>query len=458
MLQSINPSTGATVYEVSASSELQVHDAMMLAKSTFREWSRTPLEQRESIVRRFAEYVAANAESLTQLIMREIGKLRADAAAEVASVVAKVEITIEMMRGRRGDMALESPHLVSQVRYRPLGAVLVLGPYNFPAHLPGGHIVPALLAGNCVVFKPSELAPAVGAWIAEAWLAAGLPKGALNLIQGGREVAKLAIDEPQLAAVFFTGSYLAGKSIHEQLAGRPEVLLALEMGGNNPLVVASPFHEPDAVQTIATSAFVSAGQRCSCARRLIVVEDSHSDAMLESLVTNVRAMRCGLPDDPKPADLGPVVSAAAAKKLLETQAAWLNAGGVAHLMMAQSPRCSALVTPGIIDMTEVTDAGDEEWFGPLLQVYRVASFEEAIQRAAATRFGLAAGLIGGTETMFEEFRSAIPVGIVNWNLPTTGASSRLPFGGLGHSGNHRPAGAFAVDFCNDPIASMLKKS
>lgn len=438
------------------SNDRDVADAIAAATNASAGWSRVSLEERESVVRRFAAEVAANAESLTVLIMREVGKLRADAVAEVAAVVTKAEITIEMMRGRRSDLDSATNGVISQVRYRPLGVILVLGPFNFPAHLPGGHIVPALLAGNAVVFKPSELAPEVGHWIVQAWQRAGLPPDVLRLIQGDAATAKLAISNEHIAGVFFTGGRRAGESIHRQLAGRPNVLLALEMGGNNPIVVIPPYDLNQAAKTIATSAFISSGQRCTCARRLIVIEDDKGNELIETLVAHTHALNCGLPSDDPPADMGPVVSAVAAGRLLQTQAKWISRVATSLLPMTVSPRSAKLVTPGIIDMTDCEQIEDEEWFGPLLQVYRVADFQSAIKRANATQFGLAAGLIGGTREQFEEFRISVAAGIVNWNLPTTGASSRLPFGGVGASGNHHPAGAYAIDCCNDPVASMIQ--
>jgi len=425
------------------------------ASLAFSKWSRTGASTRETIIRRFAHHVSQNAESLTQLIMREVGKLRSDAAAEVAAVVAKAEITIEMMHMRRPDLQGATKEIISQARYRPLGVVVVLGPFNFPAHLPGGHIIPAILAGNTVVFKPSELAAQVGEWIVDAWRQSGLPDNVVRLIQGDASVAKSLIDDDRIAGVFFTGSHAAGVSIHRQLAGRPEVLLALEMGGNNPLVIVPPHDVDDAARLITLSAFVSAGQRCTCARRLIVTDDAFGRQTLERLVEFSAAMKPGLPDDGPNVDLGPVVSSAAADRLLRYQESWIASGGKPLAMMARSDRSPMLLSPGIIDMTDVGEIADEEWFGPLLQVYRVADFDAAIERANTTRFGLAAGMIGGTEEMFERFRRDIYAGIVNWNLATTGASSRLPFGGIGASGNHRPAGSFAIDFCNDPVASMI---
>ncbi|MGV3483184.1 MAG: aldehyde dehydrogenase family protein, partial [Planctomycetaceae bacterium] len=326
--------------------------AISAAASSFSYWAGLTLAEREDIVRRFAAEVAGNTELLVALLMEEVGKLRADAEAEVAAVVAKAEISIEMLHSRRGDSEIETPTGLAQVRYRPLGVVLVLGPFNFPAHLPGGQIIPALLAGNTVVFKPSELAPRVGQWLVEAWSRAGLPDGVLNLIQGGADVAQAAIADPRIAAVFFTGGYRAGAAIHRQLAGRPDVLLALEMGGINPVVLASPYDIDHAASLIVQSAFASAGQRCTCARRLVVVEDESGSRAIEEIVKRASELRCGLPDDLPAADMGPVISATAAQQLLRTQRDWLRSGGRALLSMVQSERSVKLVTPGIIDMTQ----------------------------------------------------------------------------------------------------------
>ncbi len=452
-MKSFNPADGSVVFAGVASSDLEIELAIGRAVEAGRRWAATSLDIRVAVLRGFAAYVAANAEALTQLLMCEIGKLRADAASEVAACVAKVEITIELASIRAADQDSSAGDTACQIRHRPIGVILVLGPFNFPAHLPGGQIVPALLAGNAIVFKPSELSPAVGRWIADAWTAAGLPHGVLNLIQGGAPVAQVAIADQRIDGVLFTGGYRAGASIHRQLAGRPHVLLALEMGGNNPLVICPPYEVEKAVQTIIASTFVSAGQRCTCARRLIVVQDDAGQRLIDHLVDQTRLLACGLPLDDPPVAIGPVVSAAAGARLLESQQSWIDSGGIPLLESKVSARSAALLSPGIIDMTDAA-ASDEESFGPLLQVYRVSNFDAAIDLAARTRFGLAAGLIGGNEAMFEAFRARVGAGIVNWNLPLTGASSRLPFGGIGCSGNHRPAGAYAIDFCHTPVASM----
>jgi len=466
--QSRNPADGTAVFDGRAADANQVSLAVAAAASAQPLWEQTTLEQRADIVRRFAERVTAQSDELAQLISRETGKLPTDAAGEVKAVIAKAEITIQAHLERRAGRDLEVPQGTAQTRYRPLGPVIVLGPYNFPAHLPGGHIIPALLAGNTVVFKPSELTPAVGRWLVDRWTQAGLPPGALNLVQGDRQVASWLIDDPRIGGVFFTGGYAAGQSIHQQLAGRPEVLLALEMGGNNPLVVTRPEEssatDPTAAAAqIFASAYASSGQRCTCARRLIVVDDEYGRGVVDALRQRLRNTTYGIATDVPQPDVGPLISPAAVEQLLRVQSSWIKAGGkslapLEPIEFASGAWGPTLLRCGLIDATPCGVLADDEWFGPLLQLHYVPDWDQAVGLAAATRFGLAAGLIGGSEAMFERFRREVRAGVINWNRPLTGASSSLPFGGVGHSGNHRPAGAFAVDFCSDPIASLVARS
>jgi succinylglutamic semialdehyde dehydrogenase len=462
--QSRNPANGEVVFDGTAADASQVSLAVAAAVAAQPTWEQTELEERAAILRRFAQQVAAGEDELAQLITRETGKLPSDAAGEVKAVIAKVEITIEAHQLRRIEHDLDVPQGTAQTRYRAIGPVVVLGPFNFPAHLPGGHIVPAILAGNCVVFKPSELTPAVGRWIVDCWTEAGLPSGVINLIQGDRRVAGWLIDDPRIAGVFFTGGHAAGQSIHRQLAGRPEVLLALEMGGNNPLVVLAEENRSaddpaTASELIFQSAFASSGQRCTCARRLIVVDNDYGRSVVDALSKRIERTTYGIASDKPSPEIGPLISPTAVANLLRVQAAWIRAGGqpLSLLEPIEFPTGSwgpTLVRCGAVDVTHCGTLSDEEWFGPLLQIHYVPDFDQAIGLANATRFGLSAGLVGGSRTMFERFRREVRAGVINWNRPLTGASSSLPFGGVGHSGNHRPAGSFAVDFCSDPVASI----
>ncbi len=236
------------------------------------------------------------------------------------------------------------------MEYRPLGVAVVLGPYNFPLHLPGSHLVPTLLAGNAAIFKPSEFAPGTGACMAELWHAAGVPTDVLQIIHGDARVAQAAIDHSAIRGVLFTGSVQAGLAIHQRLAGRPEVLLALEMGGNNPLIAwpTASWDVEAAVDVVLVSAFITAGQRCSCARRLIVVEQSTeaADCFLERLIKRASTLSVGLPGDQPEPFIGPLVSARAANQVLGFQERLIEAGGVSRLVARRLERMRSVGVAG----------------------------------------------------------------------------------------------------------------
>jgi succinylglutamic semialdehyde dehydrogenase len=305
-----------------------------------------------------------------------------------------------------------------------------------------------------VVFKPSELAPRTGQRLAEIWQRAGLPAGVLNLVQGGRETGAALAAHPGHDGILFTGGYRTGVALRRLWVEEPGKLLALELGGNNPLVVDSVADVDAAVTLTILSAFLSAGQRCSCARRLIVPRSGCGDAFIERLVTRMAAIRVGLPDDDPEPFMGPVIDEAAARSLLAAQEDLLARGGVALRRMALQRGIPTLLSPGLIDVTAVADRGDSEWFGPLLQLVRVPDFDAAIEEANRTSYGLAAALFSDERPLWNEFRRRVRAGVVNWNRQTTGASGRLPFGGVGRSGNHRPSGFFAIDSCSHPVASL----
>ena len=459
VLASRSPADGERVWEGTTAAIEQVAEAIEAAEKAWDGWRHQTIDQRASVVRRYGEILQEEVDSLAELISRETGKPLWESIGEAKTCIAKVDLSVRAISDRRRPQSAAMANQIAEVQYYPLGVVVVLGPFNFPAHLPGGQIIPALLAGNTIVFKPSEWTPAVGAWMVDAWHRAGLPLGVLNLVQGGRDVAEWAIDDPRIGGVMFTGSLRAGKAIHARLAGRPNVLLTLEMGGNNPIVVLKE-DEPDLVAgAIVASAFVTAGQRCTCARRLFVMDNPSGHRLIETLTQRISRVRVGLAEDRPEPFMGPLINKSAADHLLGAQETMVTAGGRLLVEMRRSPRCKALLHPGFIDMTDAKgwDA-DEEYFGPLLQVFRVADFEQAIKQASATRFGLAASLLGGSREQFEIFRKRVPAGVINWNRQTTGANGALPFGGLGDSGNHRPVGFWAIDACNDPVASLIAES
>lgn len=447
---SVNPATGETVWTGPAADAAAVDRAVSAARAAFPAWCARSLGERESVLREFARQLTTAKEELARLISAEVGKPHWEALTEVQSMIGKVEISIEAHARRCGEFK-SAPGVT---RFKPHGVVAVLGPFNFPGHLPNGHIVPALLAGNTVVFKPSELAPAVAEKTAALWAAAGLPAGALAVVQGGRDTGAALAAHPGIDGLFFTGSARAGLALSEIFARTPERILALEMGGNNPLVVHRAADRRAAVALTVQSAYLSAGQRCTCARRLIVPHGTEGDAFLDALVDTLAMLRVGPATDRPEPFMGPVVSAAAADRLLAAQRDLIARGARARVEMRRLRDGTGLLTPGLLDVTAVAGRADEEHFGPLLQLIRVPDFDAALREANATQFGLAAGLISDDRALYERFHRDVRAGIVNWNQQLTGASSAAPFGGVGRSGNHRPSAYFAADYCSYPVASI----
>ncbi|MDR6713263.1 succinylglutamic semialdehyde dehydrogenase [Pseudomonas hunanensis] len=453
-LQSLNPVSQAVLWQGQGAAAGQVEAAVQAARQAFPGWAQLSLDARISVLEAFAEQLKANADELARCIGEETGKPLWESATEVTSMVNKVAISLQSYRERTGEKSGPLADATAVLRHKPHGVVAVFGPYNFPGHLPNGHIVPALLAGNCVVFKPSELTPKVAELTVKCWIAAGLPPGVLNLVQGARETGVALAANPGIDGLFFTGSSRTGNLLHQQFAGRPDKILALEMGGNNPLVVDEVKDLDAAVYTIIQSAFISAGQRCTCARRLLVPQGAWGDGLLSRLVEVCRSITVGAFDQQPAPFMGSVISLEAAQALLDAQQALLGNGGSALLAMTQPQPGAALLTPGILDVTGVADRADEELFGPLLQVIRYHDFDAAIDEANATQYGLAAGLLSDSHARYQYFWLRSRAGIVNWNKQLTGAASSAPFGGIGASGNHRASAYYAADYCAYPVASL----
>ncbi len=454
LLQSRRPYDATLLWEGAIATDADVAAAVGRARSAQPQWALASLDARLAVVRAFKAAVEAEAEPFARLIAEETGKPFWEAKTEVASVAAKVDISItahaERTGSREAPLKADPAGAMQVLRHKPHGVLAVLGPYNFPAHLPNGHIVPALIAGNALVFKPSEQTPATGAFMAGLWAKAGLPDGVLQIVQGAAATGR-ALAAADTDGLLFTGSAPTGAALARQYADRPGQILALEMGGNNPLVVwnLDPAHLEAAARIVVQSAFFSAGQRCTCARRLIVEEGSH-EALLDAVTALADRLVIDQPfADPAPF-MGPVIDNRAADHLLAGAEAM---GGKTIRPLLRLHEGLPFLTPGIVDTTGLP-LPDEELFGPFLQVTRVADFDAAIAAANATRFGLSAALVGGDRALYDRFWAASRAGVVNWNRPTNGAASNAPFGGVGRSGNHRPSAYYAADYCAWPVASV----
>ncbi|MFA5989148.1 MAG: succinylglutamate-semialdehyde dehydrogenase [Sphingomonas sp.] len=449
-LISTQPANGAVLWQGAVS---DVDTEVAAARASWAGWAAQPLTVRLEILRRFANVVRAKTDAFADLIARETGKPLWEARTEVDSVVAKVNISAtayaERTAQRRFDAQMNDR---LALRHKPHGVLAVLGPYNFPAHLPNGHIVPALLAGNAVVFKPSEKTPAVGEFLVACLREAGVPPGCIRLVIGGPDEGKALAAHEGIDGLLFTGSARTGMALNRAFANKPEKILALEMGGNNPIVV---WDAPDvdvAAVLIVQSAFTTAGQRCTAARRLIVDQKLY-DPLMASLNTLLNRLIVGDPHaDPAPF-MGPVIDNESADQLTESFVTLMSRGGHPLRHMQRPVDTRPFLTPGLIDVTDMTDRPDVELFGPILQIIRANSFEDAIAEANNTRYGLSAALVSQDPKLYDQFWANIRAGIVNWNKPTNGASSSAPFGGIGWSGNHRPSAYYAADYCAYPVVS-----
>lgn len=449
-LTSTEPATGATLWTGAVS---DVDAEVARARAAWPAWAALPLAGRIEILRRFSSVVRARNDRLADLIARETGKPVWEALTEVDSVINKVEISIAAYSERTGQKLMEGAMGDrTAVRHKPHGVMAVLGPYNFPAHLPNGHIVPALIAGNAVVFKPSEKTPAVGAMLVELYHSSGVPDDVIRLVTGGPDEGKKLTAHEDVNGILFTGSAQTGIAINKQLAAHPDKIVALEMGGNNPIVVWDTADIHTAAIIVVQSAFLSAGQRCTAAKRLIV-KDSLYDALLGEVKKIADRLIVGEPHSQPTPFMGPVIDNQAADGLTESFLILMSNGGKPIKYMSRPIEGRPFLTPGIIDVTDMAERPDVELFGPLLQVIRVPTFEAAIAEANNTRFGLSASLIGGTPQQYDQFWANVRAGLINWNKPTNGASSNAPFGGVGISGNHRPSAYYAADYCGYPVAS-----
>ncbi len=459
-----------------------VDDAIRAARAALPEWAGASVEHRVEVLRAYREIAAARAEELAYAICRETGKALWDSAGEAKLIAAKVDITLDESptsgRARIAGFELNlGPTKRGLCRFRPHGVMAVIGPFNFPAHLPNGHIVPALLAGNTVVFKPSDKTPAVGQLLGEMLLEAlgrvGAPLGVVNVVQGAAPEAAHLVAHEDLDGILFTGSWPVGRRILEANLDRPGRIVALELGGNNPAVVLPDADLRQAAIECARAAVVTTGQRCTCTRRIIVHESiaPRFTALLGKIASSLivgdpRGIGGGARN--QPVFMGPLINAEARQAVLDFQIA--AAGADAEVLLPatpmEHPSGGHYITPGVLRVPRFSlsddpaaDPGcDVEVFGPLVRMSTCTSLDDALEQANATRYGLASAIFTSSEAAADRFLAESRAGCVNVNTGTAGASGKLPFGGLGRSGNHRPAGAFSPDYCAYPVASMVESS
>ena len=437
------------------SDQEKVETVIVAARQAFLTWRFLSFAKRQQYLEKFCVLLKEKKSSLAETISQETGKPYWESLLEVDAMINKLPISIKAYHERCPEKKEPLKEGFSTTRHKPLGVLAVFGPFNFPGHLPNGHIMPALLAGNTVVWKPSELTPTTAEKIMACWNEANLPPGVIQVLQGDKEIGALIAKHSGINGLLFTGSVKTGQLLAKLFAEKPGKLLALEMGGNNPLVVHDVKDIQAAVYTIIQSAYLTAGQRCTCARRLIMVNNEKSQVLIQALIVAIAKIKVGVYTERPEPFMGPVVSNLAAARVVDSYQDLLRQGAKALVPLVQFRSDNpALLSPSLLDVTNVSKRLDEEIFGPLLQLIWVDSFEKALQEANNTRFGLAAGLLCDDETLYRQFFETVNAGVIHWNRPLTGASSQAPFGGIQDSGNYRPSAYYAADYCAYPVASL----
>ena len=458
-ITSLDPARPSTAVWSARAPRVHVDAAVEAARNSLARWRAVGSAGRAFALEAWREAALARADQLAQLITLETGKTLSESRAEAKAVAEKVTITLDTQVASRvaGWECELSPTRRGVCEFAPYGVVAVLGPFNFPAHLPNGHIVPALLAGNTIVFKPSERAPAVGQFLAELAEDAGIPAGVFNVVHGGAAIASALVSHDGLDGILFTGSWGVGRSILAANLDRPGRMIALEMGGSNPSIVLDDCHMTQAVVECLRSAFATAGQRCTCTRR-IIVHQGIAGEFISLFCRGAGALSIGPGNSADPVFMGPLISESARQRVLDFQARSVDRAGQLLLEARAIDREGWFLSPGVIQVGSFDRHTDEEVFGPVVQIAVVDSVEAAIEQANATAYGLAASVYTASRERWYAIAPRLRAGCVNWNVATVGASSRLPFGGLGRSGNLRPAGALSIDSCAAPIAHLLESS
>jgi succinylglutamate-semialdehyde dehydrogenase len=436
-----------------ATSTLNVDIAVEAARRAQPTWHALGIEGRTKHLLGLRAAFDEHVDKMARIITREMGKPIREATLEAKSLGERIPLILE--DGMRRIATLRPDGVAGEARAHPQGVLAVVGPYNYPAHLVNSHVIPALATGNAVIIKPSEVTPGVGELYATCAERAGLPRGVVNLVQGAGDIGRALVAHAGIDGVLFTGSWKTGRAITEVCLDQPHKMLALEMGGKNVAVVCDDADLPQALAAVLQGAFLTTGQRCTATSRLLVFARV-AERFLDALVAAARELRPGDPLEPT-TTFGPLATKEGLDRFLRLRANGVTAGCEQMLAGSTIPG-GAFVTPSIHLLPEgVTDAPgylDEELFGPDLCVEIVDDLDEAIERTSALPYGLSNAIFTVDAHKMERFYERTRSGCVNWNRSTNNASGKLPFGGIGKSGNQRPAGVDAVRYTTFPVAVL----
>ena len=443
---SVNPATEACVAQVAQGSSEDVAAAVAVAKAAFPAWRLTPAPARGEILFRVAQLLRERKEALSQLLTSEMGKIISEARGDVQEAIDMAWYMGGEGRRLFGHTApVEMPDKFGMALREPAGVVGLITPWNFPVAVPSWKLFPALVAGNTVILKPAEDAPATAAMFVQVCVEAGLPPGVLNLVCGAGETGAALVAHPDVRVISFTGSTETGLQVYER-AARLGKKVSLEMGGKNAIIVLEDADLELAAQAITWSAFGTSGQRCTAASRLIVQRTAHTQ-LAEALTEKARALKLGDGLD-ESVDLGPLVNQAALDKVERYMAIARDEGarvltGGRRVDMGQGWFFQPTLLDGVRREMRVAR---EEIFGPVLSLLTVDTLEEAIEINNEVRYGLSSSIF--TANVNNAFRAIrdLSSGIVYINHGTSGAEIQFPFGGIRATGNGmREAGQAGLD-------------
>ncbi len=451
------PASQTIIWEGRGANEGQVSQAVEAAQEAFKSWRTLSASERLKYLHNFEQLIHKHKSHLIDALCHDTGRPQWEVQTEAQAVADKTHLAYQAYQQRTGEKIIASTGGHIQLRHRAHGVIAVITPFSFPASISIGHIIPALLAGNSVVYKSSDMTPKTADFIAQLWQQSGLPAGVFNLIQGDSQVAEQLVNNPKINGVLFTGKTSTGIKINQAMASHPEKLVCLNMSSNNPLIVGETTQVKATLYQILHSAFITTGQRCSNARRLFLPDTAQGDHILEQLVEQCHLLSIGQYDEHPSPFMGPVINITSAKLIIKQQQLLLSLGANVLLSAHQADENSAFITPGLLDVSQLKQPFDEEIFGPVLQISRYKKFENAVEQANNSKFRLTAGLISDQQSQFDEFDCTIQSGVVNWNQPITGVSGAAPYGGIGLSGNHRPGGWYSADYCAYPTTTMCQQ-
>lgn len=446
-----SPNNGEIVFEGNFATKNNCNKAISSARQAQQSWFELGTESRIEYIRKFVEIVKSNKEELSKTISIEVGKPKWESDGEINSIIGKIEPCIDAYKSRCSDIIIERNGAKGITRFRPLGVLCIIGPYNYPMHMTNGQIMAGLIAGNTIVLKPSDKAPLCATKIMECWQKAGLPEGVINMVQGGPETVEYLIKNKEVNGVYFTGSYKVGQIISGLCSTNQ--MCALEMGGDGPIIAWDSNDIKSAAITVIQGAFGTAGQKCVSTRRLIVPDNSFGKSLIKEVVKLSKKIVVGKFDGKETPFMGPLRTPQMVDNALRIQKYLLSKGGVDLLEAKRLNLGECFISPCIIDVTKAKYKLNEEVFAPFLRVIRVKTFEDALIEANNSEYGLAASILTEDRNLYEKFLNTAKFGLINWNKPTVGSSAWAGFGGIKNSGNFRPSGYLTSDFCSYAIAS-----